>query len=1258
MSHPTGINVKSLGFGSRPKKVEEQGGGTKNPATNLIAKNLAEIALHDVEYHIGNLPHFNPTSMVTSLLGPDLTLHSVCDVVKPDIEGVGTVNDLKMGPDTQGKACETCSLTITGCPGHIGRIKLPEYFANPLFVDMIVNILISVCNDCSAMIVPQLDSSMLSVNGNARLMVIKKKSIGQHCPRLLGSTVIAGVSVTPAPCGRNPKYTKLHVGKFYTDNGFFQFNKIIDGVKTSGKRTLSDAFSIIDKITDEDAKKLGFDAHPRKMFFKDYPVMPHRVRPQIFREGQWCHNKITKFYQNLVSHSISLSLSISRVPGNKKVATETPDYYRRNIRKIIHDIILGNGLVDNAHAPQGISSILSGKEGYFRKHIICGRVNYSARTVLSPDSSLKFGEIGVPDMIARVLTRNIIVNKFNIEKLGKLLVDGKINYVNRKTSDGQNVKFNISEKVDLRQKIVLELKDRVFRHLENGDKVIFNRQPTLSKNSIMTYTAVIQEGSKTFKLHLSHTTAHNADFDGDEGSIHIVQTDKAHIEAEEIMHVKNCMMSSRGTPLTAAVYDTLTGVYLLTDPEVNFDFDRFLRYVSTVNFSGKGDKSMERPDVDLTDHYERCDKYKIPRYSGQSVFSLLLPRELTYHCSDVYIREGILIKGQIGKKQVGHSHNSIVQFLHNSYSPKVAQIFLNELYLLIKVYLEDRGFTVGVEDCFPLERTFETNVNEAYAKAKLELQNLRLSDKNITIRTQAEQKAVQILSKVGETSIDALKKFLDEDNSLSTMMKAGTKGKEFNLLQMVGLLGQVCVEGKRILPQDGETRSSPYFAEGDPDPAASGFVCNSFGRGLTPSQMFAHQSGSREGLIHTAVSTQETGTISRNMYKALEDISIGASGGVVGPKHIFEFIYGRDGLRGDRMTRVEVDGKSVQSFFDAKSLAREINSKYGYAPENGIKMSTNEELLHQTEMAKTPVPVPVIVREIPSPDFPYITTPSFGEMYNKLQTVCHNPPEAWLLPRQGERMLVERSFPNNYEEIDSLNDHFVEQKRILSREEGYDSPSEAWKKISSGNPVKEVSKRRQLVYSLSRGCDNFNPIFACMIYGQSKRILDISSGWGDRLIGAFASPSVELYRGWSGNPELTESYSQIGKACQSLTSKNLDWKIETSHFEDQVDHFGIGGDMVGYFDTVIASPTCNLTKYSEEENWYLKYYLPMLKLATNSLRIDGRLFLYIPTRTKMWERASNYLLKLRMVPDGSYGFTQTVEGKIEPTRKVYIWRKS
>uniref|UniRef100_A0A183CNA0 DNA-directed RNA polymerase n=1 Tax=Globodera pallida TaxID=36090 RepID=A0A183CNA0_GLOPA len=238
---------------------------------------------------------------------------------------------------------------------------------------------------------------------------------------------------------------------------------------------------------------------------------------------------------------------------------------------------------------------LKGKEGRFRGNLSGKRVDFSGRTVISPDPNLKIDQVGVPRHIATTLTFPEVVCRANIELMRQLVRNGDsvhpgANLYIDKTGFKRFLRFGNREKIARD----LQIGDIVERHLNDDDVVLFNRQPSLHKISIMAHRVKVMP-HRTFRFNECACTPYNADFDGDEMNLHLPQTYEAKAEASLLMGLKSNLVSPRaGQPLIAAIQDFITSGYLLTHKDTFLPRSEVQRIASAVVEANNGTMGQRR----------------------------------------------------------------------------------------------------------------------------------------------------------------------------------------------------------------------------------------------------------------------------------------------------------------------------------------------------------------------------------------------------------------------------------------------------------------------------------------------------------------------------------------------------------------------------------------------------------------------------------------------------------------------------------------
>jgi DNA-directed RNA polymerase II subunit RPB1 len=559
---------------------------------------------------------------------------------------------------------------------------------------------------------------------------------------------------------------------------------------------------------------------------------------------------------------------------------------------------------------------LKGKEGRLRGNLMGKRVDFSARTVITGDPNLSLDQVGVPRSIARTLTYPEVVTKFNISKLTGLVRNGPnqhpgANYVIK--SDGVRLDLKHNKNLD---DLRLQYGWKVERHINDDDVIIFNRQPSLHKESMMGHRVKVMPYS-TFRMNLSVTSPYNADFDGDEMNLHVPQSDETRAEVQNLCMVPRQIVSpQKNQPLMGIVQDTLLGIYKMSRR------DNFVPLEQVMNIM------MWVPDWDGVVPEPAILKPR-PLWTGKQIISMAIAKEVNIFRGDddskpspyndlndksLMIMGGELVLGSVTKKIVGATAGGVIHIIYNELSAMDAVNFFNACQRIINWWLLHHGFSLGIGDTVPDPET-AGKIAHAVAKAKAKVEEIVAEATRdeleplpgMTIRGTFESKVQKFLNEGREEGGTEAQNSLKDFNNVVQTVISGSKGSTVNISQMVSLVGQQAVEGQRI-PYGFKYRTLPHFTKDDYSPESRGFVENSYLRGLTPSEFFFHAMAGREGLIDTAVKTAETGYIQRRLVKALEDVMVKYDGTVRNSLgDIIEFIYGEDGLDGGHIEKQKID---------------------------------------------------------------------------------------------------------------------------------------------------------------------------------------------------------------------------------------------------------------------------------------------------------------------------------------------------------------
>ena len=337
-----------------------------------------------------------------------------------------------------------------------------------------------------------------------------------------------------------------------------------------GEKSAAEILEIFDAIDETDVRLLGFanNTHPSRMILQALPVIPPVARAPFIVEGREQVDHLTKMYIDIIrlNNNVNLHKALPAEERKRKQAegVSLVDSLVYCVKHLI-DNTDGKYCQGPSHPFVSLKQRMQGKDAVIRSLLMGKRVNFSARTVLGPDPSLKFGQIRVPEIMAPYLTVPETVRPDNKERLMGLFRAGKITHFTPYGGGRAGNRIKVTEKLIKNQQIELQFRDKVDRHLQNGDFIPFNRQPTLHRFGFMGYEVVLGK-QKTIGLHLSSTTPHNADFDGDEGTLHSAQSWAAIVELASFVNVTQCMMTSaQNKNIIGVVYDALVGSYIMTE---------------------------------------------------------------------------------------------------------------------------------------------------------------------------------------------------------------------------------------------------------------------------------------------------------------------------------------------------------------------------------------------------------------------------------------------------------------------------------------------------------------------------------------------------------------------------------------------------------------------------------------------------------------------------------------------------------------------
>ena len=841
--------------------------------------------------------HLHRTSRIErfefSLIDPlKLKKVSVVEITSADMWEMNTpvkggLFDLRTGTIDRRYVCQTCKQKENNCPGHLSYIQLTKPCFIPNMIDHVMKVLKCVCPNCSALLIAPEDVKVKSLAWVAE--EVTKRAAYRFCKQGhptafddLDSISLSDDSSNDneatdqiAGCGAHRAlYTKadgLHIkGVFFEQIEVPEDEAEEETPSNKRKRstrkpkkpkfekremlvTAEKAYKILRKISPEHAELMGFGPgqHPCWMIWTVLPVVPPPERPSIqmspTRRGE---DDLTYTLFNIIKANQELTRKIidgchaSQLSPSYDLLQYRVGTYTTNAMQNQPKAKMRSG-----RESQGVVQKLKGKEGLVRQNQMGKRVNFSGRSVITGDPSISVNQVGLPREMAMTLTKPIPVTAENMDECWERVLKGPHEYGGAnsiiKWIRGRKyvVDLNITRdrgEITLRKGMIVE------RHIEDGDWVIFNRQPTLHRVGMMGHEVVVVPSS-TLRQHPATTTPYNSDFDGDEMNIHVPQSQRAEAEVKHLAAVQLHIRSAKnGGATIGLVQDALLAGYLLSLDGVLINREVFFDCVMSMKHAW----SQDIPDPVGEDVDGR------PVWTGKQLLSMAIPSELNLHRGKTRIIKGVLVEGTLDKGLLGAGSGSLLHLVVHEFGEQRARDFLDNLHDVCLRWLLHRGFTFSARDV-TIPKHLREQFHQIVYDAEKEVDEYikAVTDQSGKLKVSAEhaenminQKLNQAISKAGKEVLPALPR----SNLTDMATGSRSKGKKSNIIQMVGYVGQQNVNGGRI-PCGMLERTLPHFPRGDISLKSRGWVSSPYVDGLSPSEYFFHTVAGREGLVDTAI---------------------------------------------------------------------------------------------------------------------------------------------------------------------------------------------------------------------------------------------------------------------------------------------------------------------------------------------------------------------------------------------------------------------
>lgn len=778
----------------------------------------------------------------------------------------GGVMDPRLGVIDPGLHCRTCGGGIGDCNGHFGYLELARPVINVLYTKTVYQLLKMTCQHCQRILVVSSDGE-----------VKKKKKLGEKSTSLPGKC---------PHCGKEQK--KISFVKPYT---YYEDKTELDPL------VIRERF---EKIPEKDLRKVGFrGGRPEWLILTLFPIPPVTMRPSITLEGgERSEDDLTHKLVDVVRINQSLKENMD-IGAPDFILNDLWELVQYHISTYFDNELTGVPLARHRSGRplKGLIQRLKAKEGRIRGNLLGKRVNFSSRTVISPDPMLSINDVGVPEQVARELTIPESVTEINMKEIKQMIKNGDVNYVVR--PDGRRIKIGTENLKDVVENINIDW--QVERILKDNDIVLFNRQPSLHRISIMAHRVRVMP-HKTFRLNPSVCPPYNADFDGDEMNLHVLQTEEARVEAESLMEVqKNIISPKFGGPIIGLDLDQISGVFMLTRKDVKLSREDAAQLLSSAGIEA---------DLPMKEHL-----------TGKEIFSVLLPDELNMefkasccrnceecrkdncpHDAWVSIVKGEIKKGRVDKSSVGAFKGKIINKMVRITTPEQTRDFIDYSGRLGVAFLMRRGFSIGISD-LDLSPDSVKKVKQEVSKSESDANQI-VDDyhsgelKILPGMTAEESMEAQILSTLasGVSRISDIVAEKVKHSDILVMSNSGAKGSIINTTQMAAVVGQETILGERI-KRGYLNRTLPHIRPNDLSPSSHGFVRSSFKEGLDPFELFWNIMNGREGLMDKSLRTRKSGYMQRRLVNALQDMKVHDDGTVRNANNeIVQFTAGEDGV--------------------------------------------------------------------------------------------------------------------------------------------------------------------------------------------------------------------------------------------------------------------------------------------------------------------------------------------------------------------------
>ncbi len=830
----------------------------------------------------------------------------------------GGYNDEALGAVDRRNKCGTCHATKEQCYGHHGSYKLNYPIIQQILMSELINLLKVVCHNCHR---PR------AIVGNRGLkQLAASKTACVHC-------LEPAAEVTKNKFGTGVLVTYQNIPRHQLSN-----KKI---------------FKILNSITPVDAKALGIVAKLNAYLIWRVDITPVSVRVELPRGNKQSQvPDITLAYKNLIEANDALNLEA--ITGDSPdllgaIDVMTAEYYKGTV-----------GLP--GHPSLNLAVSLKHKEGLIRSRIMGRRVSNISRSVITGDANLKPHEIGLNVNIASAIAIQERVTEFNLTKLRALVANGDhwpgAKHVSLKTGSLDAKGHPIMKKIRLydsnRKEIIISPGDIVWRHLQDGDFALLNRQPTLMAQSMAGMQVRISFTSFTITLNPGSCAPFNADFDGDNMNCSFATTTAAMNELRTLSMFSRWTENHQSISFTLGAFqDSVIGSAKLSmEKEIPEHIARKICANPKV-FSRKSSQGNSPQGTPQS-------------YSGHQLLSKIIPdninisKKALWDGKPLEVVKGQIVSGVVDKGNAGQAvEGSLFHEISINNGPDNALESLSLLQGMIKRY---QGYytvaTISARDVlfdYKAIAKIRNHLRAQIAKVECLYDNAYNNRLKIpagkTLEKTVEDEEFKIMDTAGFVNKAIVEHIDKHDNNILRLIATGTRGNMSSATSIFGTVGYVTVDGGRM-PYNLGNRvylSSPNYPI---DPVHKGCILNSFRTGVSNREIFAAATDARESFISNSLNTAIAGTLTRNLNRCMDSMIIDYFYGIVTSQKLIQTLCYDIGFSLHRLVKVTLTSlalpkKAFVERYCAGSTAGSTGSTGSAGPQDATELLEERNALRE-----------------------------------------------------------------------------------------------------------------------------------------------------------------------------------------------------------------------------------------------------------------------------------------------------------------------